>query len=85
MNLTNPNTIEIRLWGGTDDGTRTLGQVEFVAALMEYTRDLVISDVIAGALLADNFLTWLGLSENWERFPNAYALINARCDLTRVA
>ena len=85
VNLTNPNTIEIRLWGGTDDGTRTLGQVEFVAALMEYTRDLVISDVIAGALLADNFLTWLGLSENWERFPNAYALINARCDLTRVA
>lgn len=59
VNLSNPNTVEIRIFRGTNDFAEIIGAIEFINALIEYTRDINASDVIAGALLADTFIIWL--------------------------
>lgn len=78
VNLTPSNTVEVRIWAGTDDFSRTLGSIEFVAALIEFTRGMSSSDVLAGGLVADSFVTWLSDVEQINRYAHAVALIEDR-------
>ena len=78
VNLTNAETVEVRLWAGTDNTRETLGALEYVAALIEYTRDLETSSVLLGALLVDSFAAWLADTEQATRYAHAVALIVAR-------
>ena len=72
VNLTNSHTVEIRIWAGTDDFSETLGSIEFVAALVEMTRNMTARDCVIGGLHADTVGHFL---EVWQdRFPHAWAL-----------
>ena len=59
VNLNNHATVEVRMFAGSNDYDEVLGYVEFVAALAEYTRDITVNHIMAGALLAESFTTWL--------------------------
>ena len=59
VNLNNHATVEVRMFAGSNDYDEVLGYVEFVAALVEYTRDITVNHIMAGALLAESFTTWL--------------------------
>lgn len=75
VNLTNADTVEIRIWAGTDNFEHTLGAIEFIAALVEYTRDMDSTDVAIGALHRDNVETFLNTTA---RYRHARALWNDR-------
>ena len=81
VNLRNSATVEIRIFAGTDEFAETLGQIEFISALVEFTRELPISAIMSGALLADNFTAWI--ADNRAQFPNAVALMITRTELGR--
>ena len=78
VNLTNPETVEIRIWAGTDNVRETLGALEYVAALIEFTKGLTVGEVLMGALLVDSFAAWLADSEQATRYAHAVALIVTR-------
>ncbi len=78
VNLSPRDTVEIRIWTGTDDFAMTLGSIEFVAALVEFTRGMSSSDVLAGGLVADSFVTWLADSAQSDRYAHAVELIKHR-------
>ena len=59
VNLNNKDTVEIRVFAGSNDFADILGSIELLSAIIEYVRDLTISDVNIGALFADSFITWL--------------------------
>ena len=77
INLNNSATVEFRLFAGTNDYTDILGSIEYVTALIEYTRDLLVSDITIGALLADSFIAWL--NSDVANYPHARALVAKRC------
>ena len=76
VNLNNPHTVEVRFFKGTNDYSEIIGEIEFISALIEYTRDLTASDAVIGALLSDNFTTWLDDQESG--YTLARQLITAR-------
>ena len=78
VNMTNTATVEVRIWAGTDRAEETLGALEYVAALIEYTRDITVNHVVVGALLVDSFAAWLADSAQSTRYAHAVALIVAR-------
>ena len=78
VNLTNLDTVEVRIWAGTDNTRETLGALEYVSALIEYTRELTVHDVLVGALLVDSFAAWLADSDQATRYAHALALIVTR-------
>ena len=63
VNLNNQATVEVRMFAGSNDYDEVLGYVELVAALAEYTRDITVNHIMAGALLAESFTTWLDDTE----------------------
>ena len=77
VNLNNHATVEFRLFAGTNDYADIIGSIEYVTALIEYTRDLLVSDITIGALLADSFMAWL--DSEAENYPYARALVAKRC------
>lgn len=81
VNLNNEQTIEVRAFAGSDSFADILGSIEFIDALINYTRDLSISDINIGALFADSFITWLNDPE-LSNYPTARALIAKRYTAT---
>jgi len=77
LNLCNKDTVEVRMFAGNNEFHTVLGYVEFVAAIVEYTRDITINDILAGALLAENFTTWLEDAELSD-YPYALQLVTTR-------
>ena len=59
VNLNNKNTVEVRIFAGSNDFADILGSIELLSAIVEYVRDLTISDVNIGALFVNSFITWL--------------------------
>lgn len=78
VNLNNRATVEFRLFAGSNDYADIIGSIEYVNALIEYTRDLKVSDITIGALLADSFIAWLNDLEIAD-YPSARALVARRC------
>lgn len=62
-NLTNRHTIEVRLFAGSNNYEDYLAHIEWIAALIEYTKDLNANDCLYGALLAQSFTQWLADSD----------------------
>ena len=58
-NLTNKETVEVRLFAGSNTFDDYLAHIEFVSALIEYTRDLSANDCLVGALLSQSFTQYL--------------------------
>ena len=79
VNMRNRETLEVRVFTGSDYFADTLGSIEMIHALCEYTRDLTSGDVLAGALLADSFVAWMSdPARDGERYPHALAVISDR-------
>ena len=68
VNLTNWNTIEIRMFRGSLRPERVLMALELTGAAMRYTSTLHTHDVIQHALLWDNFASWV--RSNADTYPN---------------
>jgi len=58
-NLTNRETVEVRLFAGSNTFDDYLAHIEWIAALIEYTKDLTANDCLYGALLSQSFTQWL--------------------------
>jgi hypothetical protein len=61
VNLDNNATIEVRVFKSTLRAATLTRYVEFLFALVEYTRDLTILDVTLGALDLHAFTSWLSV------------------------
>ena len=59
VNLTNSNTIEVRVFRGSLNPNRVYANLELVHALVEYTRTLTFTQVQAGGLDFPVFAYWL--------------------------
>jgi hypothetical protein len=59
VNLCNRNTVEIRIFRGTIRPRRILANLELVAGMVEYTRNLRTGDVASGALQYRELVSWL--------------------------
>ena len=79
VNLNNHATVEVRMFAGSNEYDDVLGYVEFVAALVEYTRDITANHIMAGALLAESFTTWLDDTE-LNDYSKARELVTVRQD-----
>ena len=62
-NLTNAHTVEIRLFAGSNSFDDYLAHIEWITALIEYTRDLSANDCLLGALLSQTFTQYLADSD----------------------
>jgi hypothetical protein len=75
VNLTNRNTVEIRVFRGSLNPNRVYANLELVHALVEYTRNLSFGQVKAGALNFEVFGYWL---RQQDKYPHAAAHMTAR-------
>ena len=62
-NLTNSHTVEVRLFAGSNNFDDYLAHIEFISALIEYTRDLTANECLMGALLSQTFTQYLADSD----------------------
>ncbi len=67
VNTNNRETLEIRIFRGSVNGETIKSQIDLAHASVEYTRTLNSNAVIAGALLVENFITYIEL--NQELYP----------------
>lgn len=59
VNLQNGSTVEVRVWRQSLETEHVIGAIGFVAAAVEYTRNLTVQEVMAGALTAEGFIDYL--------------------------
>lgn len=62
-NLTNRHTVEVRLFAGSNNFDDYLAHIEWITALIEYTRDLSANECLLGALLSQTFTQYLADSD----------------------
>ena len=62
-NLTNRETVEVRLFAGSNNFDDYIAHIEWISALIEYTRDLSANNCLYGALLSQSFTQWLADSD----------------------
>lgn len=75
VNLTNRQTVEIRVFRGSLNPNRVYANLELVHALVEYTRTLTFAQIKAGALNFEVFGYWL---RQQSQYPHAAAHMTAR-------
>ena len=63
-NLTNRETVEVRLFAGSNNFDDYLAHIEWITALIEYTKDLTANDCLLGALLSQSFTQYLADSDH---------------------
>lgn len=68
VNTNNYNTLEMRIFRGTVNSDTVKAHLDLAHASVEYTRTLNSNAVIAGALLVENFITYIEL--NQELYPH---------------
>lgn len=59
VNMTNAETIEVRIFRGSLNETRIRSAIESVYCAMEYTRKLSVHDINQGGLKFDRFVDWV--------------------------
>ena len=79
-NLTNRHTVEVRLFAGSNSFDDYLAHIEWITALIEYTRDLTANDCLVGALLSQSFTQWLADS----RYTLAHKLALSRVPVSHL-
>jgi hypothetical protein len=70
VNTNNQDTIELRFFRGTTQPKGVLATIELAHAMVEYTRNLTLSDVKLGMLEWEWFVDYI--SANNGLYPNAY-------------
>lgn len=73
VNVTNRETIEVRVFRPSLAVGRVLADIELVAAAMEYTRPVTLGNVAGGALGWDAFTQWC---EGKPEYENAVHVMN---------
>lgn len=73
VNTRNLHTIELRFFRGTTKPKGVLATIELAHAMVEYTRNLTISDVKLGMLDWEWFVDYIQVNNGL--YPNAYARI----------
>jgi len=68
VNMTPKNTIEIRMFAGTQNANRFMGMLEFIFALYEYTKNVSFKDTII-----TKFISWIKTKE--KKYPYALQLL----------
>ena len=69
VNLSNENTIEVRLFRGSLNETRFKSAIELVAGAVEYTRNISLTSIKNGGLNFDSFINYLNVYS--DVYPNA--------------
>ena len=70
VNTLNQHTIELRFFRGTTQPKGVLATIELAHAMVEYTRDLTLSDVKLGMLGWEWFVDYIQVNNGL--YPNAY-------------
>jgi len=70
VNTINEHTIELRFFRGTTQPKGVLATIELAHAMVEYTRDLTLSDVKLGMLEWEWFADYIQVNNGL--YPNAY-------------
>ena len=73
VNLCNRETVEIRMFKGTLKPERVLADIQFIASIVEYTRDVTIPDITVGALTWDTYRIFM--DENQEKYKHIHNLM----------
>lgn len=69
VNLRNGRTIEVRIFRSTLTPGTLRSYMDFVHALVEYTRGMTVADVRNGALTGEAFATWVR-TEHKDTYPD---------------
>ena len=83
VNMTNPDTIEVRIFRGSLNETRIRSAIESIYCAMEYTRNLSVHDINQGGLKFESFVNWFfsfstGLDFfSFKKLLEKYELINS--------
>ena len=59
VNVTNWDTFELRIFASTLRKSELSAAMDLAAASIEYTRDLTVPEIIAGAWEWDSFMAWV--------------------------
>ena len=59
INLSWPQTVEVRIFRPSLSINRVIGSIEIVASALEYTRNLTIKDINLGALTFERYESWV--------------------------
>jgi hypothetical protein len=73
VNLCNSQTVEIRMFKGSLKPERVLADIQFVASIVEYTRDVTIPDITVGALTWDTYRIFV--EENQDKYKHIHNLM----------
>jgi hypothetical protein len=73
VNLCNSETVEIRMFKGSLKPERVLADIQFVASIVEYTRDVTIPDITVGALTWDTYRIFV--EENQDKYKHIHNLM----------
>jgi hypothetical protein len=76
VNLCNSTTIEIRIFRGSLNAVRVQSAIESVAAAVEYTRMINLSDYARHAIDFANFAKFIEVY--WDEYPNAFEVIKKK-------
>lgn len=83
INTTNRDTVEVRIFASTVDPKVFRARVGFVAATVEYTRQLTSRAIIAGGWDWSAFQAWL--LDNRETYPDLAAVEEAQLEQAKAA
>lgn len=79
VNLLNRRTIEVRAFRGSLNAERIVANIEFLHALVEYTRHMTTQDAFAGGMKFDVFAHW-ALKQR-DTYPSLASLILDKFDM----
>jgi len=74
VNTQNAHTLEMRIFKGSIKSSRVKAMISLAHASVEFTRNLTVQDVVAGALNSDTLMTYI--DENASMYPDLVALLN---------
>jgi hypothetical protein len=83
VNTQNAHTLELRIFKGTLKTSRVRALINLAHASVEFTRDLIVQDVIVGALDSHTFMNYI--DENASMYPDLVALLNVLVTERQVA
>jgi hypothetical protein len=74
VNTQNAHTLEMRIFKGSIKSSRVKAMISLAHASVEFTRNLTVQDVVAGALNSETLMTYI--DENASMYPDLVALLN---------
>ena len=83
VNTQNAHTLEMRIFKGSLKTSRIKAMISLAHASVEFTRNLTVQDVMAGALNSDTFMTYI--DANASMYPDLVALLDALVTERQVA